>query len=163
MTIGDVTGLLPCVTSQVSHKNEFWILFPKMTLSNIPKILPIWVKSELTAVFLINACWYFTWDFFRFRLNWTIFSGTSSESSLLHIFATNRALKSKIVFIGLKNHNFVVHRFLSGVRWTGRVVLGQPWFLPVSKKTIQPIELGKYQRMFQSSHYKHIDYTHLNH
>ena len=59
-------------------------------------------KSELTAVFLINACWYFTWDFFRFRLNRAIFSSTSSESSLLHIFATNRALKSENFFISKK-------------------------------------------------------------
>ena len=93
-----VTSLSNChVWRHKCQTKYFWIFFPKMTLSYpryIPKILPIGVKSELTAVFLINACWYFTWDFFRFRLNWTIFSGTSSESSLLHIFATNRALKS---------------------------------------------------------------------
>ena len=55
-------------------------------------------KNKITAIFFVNACWYFARIFFGFRLNGTIFSRACPESSLLYIFATNRTLKVFIIF-----------------------------------------------------------------
>ena len=87
----------------------------------------------------------FRTDFLRIQIEWNnIFPCMSGIEFVLHF-------RHKSDTKGFYN-------FLSGIRGC----MSTFRLLPVSTRTTQPIELGKYQHKFQLDHCTRIDYTHLN-